>query len=324
MAEVILGHFFMRLTNLYCASVFLLVSGLFASLVSSQAYSATVAYIHGDVAPDGTVPSGGQMPYDQMLLDDSGNTGLSMFKALVEAQGHSISQFYDQETELNSNFLSNQDVLIFGLHQKIWSTAEKAALDVWLNNGGGMFIYSDSASGGFFRIVGAQNPVGQTVTNNLIAAYGMQVTVDQADGTTDQLASPTASIFELRGKRLEGEGVSPVAVSLSNSEVEILIPYTRSVNRQQNITITNPVFAALAIRPVGDGHIAVMFDRQPMWNAGPGSDITKQNNEFILQTMINFLAQRPVTSPPTPPAPRPPTSGQAIVAPLLPLLLEDD
>lgn len=322
MVEVILDHFFMRLINLYCANVFLLFSGLFGALVSSEAYSATVAYIHGDVAPDGTVPSGVQMPYDQMLLDDSGNTGLSMFKVLVETQGHTIDQFYDQQTELNSGFLNNKDVLIFGLHQKIWSTAEKAALDVWLNNGGGMFIYSDSASGGFFRIVGAQNPVGQTVTNNLIASYGMQITVDQADGTTDQLASPTASITEIRGRRLEGEGVSPVAISPSNSQAEILIPYTRSVNRQQNIAIANPVFAALAIRSVGDGHIAVMFDRQPMWNAGPGSDISKQDNEFILQAMINFLAQRPISPPPMPPVP--PTSGQAILAPLLPILLDDD
>jgi len=259
--------------------------------------AANVAYIYGDVAANGDVPSGAAEPYDQMLLDDSGRTGLTQFKALVESQGHTISQFYDQQTNLNSAFLADKDVVIFGLHQKIWSRDEKAALNTWLQAGGGMFIYSDSASGGRFNLVGAQNPVGQNVTNNLIAAYGMQVTVDQADGTTGHTATSNASIIALRDRTLEGEGVSPVAISPSNNQVEILIPYDRRVRQRQGLTITNPEFAALALRPVGQGHVAVMFDRQPMWNSGPGSDIGMRDNEFILRTMVNFLAQRPSAPP---------------------------
>lgn len=264
------------------------------------ALAAKVAYIHGDVSeagftPASDAPTGSTSPYDQMLLEDTGDKGLSTFKVMVEAQGHTISQYYDQSLTLDSSFLNDKDVLVFGLHQKNWSAAEKSALRNWLNAGGGMLIYSDSASGGSFRIVGAQNPVGQAVVNNLIAGYGMQVTVDQADGTTAQTANASTSIPAINGLSLEGEGVSPIAVASGVSPVEVLIPYSRSVNKTQNISIPNPQFASLVLRPVRAGHIVVMFDRQPMWNDGPGSDINEQDNLEILRSIINFLAPRPAT-----------------------------
>jgi len=282
------------------------------------------------VASNGTVLGEGVgEPFDQMLITDSGNTGLSMFRQLVEGEGHTISQFRDSVTDLNASFLNNHDVVIFGLHQKLWSTAERAALDAWLRSGGGMFIYSDSASGGSFREVEgrAQNTVGQSVTNNLIAQYGMQVTVDQADGTTAQTANTNTSISAISGLSLEGEGVSPVAVAQNDPNVEILVSYTRNrtplIPHSQNITITNPVYASLALRPLDDGNIVVMFDRQPMWNNGPGSDIEEQDNLVILRETINFLAASTGPSIPTPPStPRPPNTD-ALITPVLPLLLDE-
>lgn len=261
--------------------------------------AANIAYIHGDVAPDGSIPSGSADPYDQMLLTDSGDEGLSQFRQMVESQGHSISQHYDATTSLNSSFLNNYEVVIFGLHQKQWSSSEKNALDLWLKAGGGMLIYSDSASGGFYGSVGAQNTVGQMTTNNLIAQYGMQVTVDQANGNKLTTGNLAISGLNLTGLELEGEGVSPVAVS-SDPNISILIPFTETVSKNQNITITNPSYAALALRSVNEGHIAVMFDRQPMWNGGPGSDITAFDNEEILRRLINFLALTPVVTAPPP------------------------
>jgi len=282
-----------------------------------SARAAAVLYIHGDVAADGTVPSGSAAPFDQMLLDDTGDKGLSTFKATVEQQGHTISQRYDQQTTLNASLLDNYDVIVFGLHQKLWSAAEKSALDTWLKAGGSMFIYSDSASGGRFNIVGAQNDVGQTVTNNLIAQYGLQVTVDQADGTFDFPAVATASNVIPAGQRLEGEGVSPVAVS-DNPDIEVLIPFTRRPRFTQGITIPNPGYAALALRSIESGHVAVMFDRQPMWNSGPGSDIGMRDNQEILRRLIDFLAERPATPPP----PTPDGDSERAI-PILWLLLDE-
>lgn len=312
----------------------LLITLIGCLIYSANAIGASVAYIHGRVADNGTVlEEGVGEPFDQMLITDSGRTGLSRFRQLVESQGHSINQFRDTSTNLDAAFLDDYDVVIFGLHQKIWSPAEKAALDTWIQAGGGMFIYSDSASGGSFRLVPgrAQNTVGQTVTNNLIAQYGMQVTVDQADGVTAQLANSGTSISSIDALTLEGEGVSPIAVAENDPDVEVLVPYQRNqtplIRHTQNISIVNPVYASLVLRPVGQGHIVAMFDRQPMWNDGPGSDIEEEDNTVVLREIVNFLALRPDIEGPSNPAPTPtprPRNREATISPLLPLLLDDD
>ena len=99
-----------------------------------------VAYIHGDVAADGTIPSRTEPPYDPMLLTDTGSKGCSEFKAVVEGEGYAISQHYDQGTTLDAAFLGQFDVIGFGLHQKLWSSVEKAALDAWIRAGGGILM----------------------------------------------------------------------------------------------------------------------------------------------------------------------------------------
>lgn len=143
-------------------------------------------------------PRGGKDAYDQMLLNDTGNTGLTSFKVLVESQGYTISDHYDAVTTLSAGFLRGFDVVIFGLHQKMWTEAEKDNLRDWLNAGGGILIYSDSASGGRFNIVGISNPVGRNVTNNLIAEYGMEVTVDLGGGR-DLIAQTRGLLIRLFG-----------------------------------------------------------------------------------------------------------------------------
>ncbi|CAA6679344.1 MULTISPECIES: PKD domain-containing protein [unclassified Lentimonas] len=259
-----------------------------------------VAYIHGDVSEGGAVPSGSEAPFNQMLLSDTGNEGLSAFEDLVQEQALRIDAYYDQDTTLDASFLNQFDVVIFGLHQKIWSASEKAALDAWLRAGGGMLIYSDSASGGRFNIVGAQNPVGQTVVNNLISDYGMQVTVDQANGVRAYRAGSEQNYPIVWDQAvLEGEGVSPVAVDPNGAGL-VLIPYVNDptyrvsgdaiINHTQNVTITNPDYAALAWAYVGQGDLIVMFDRQPMWNNGGGSNIQKRDNALILKRLVRFLS----------------------------------
>lgn len=268
--------------------------------VLSTCFGQSVAYIHGDVAADGTIPSGSAAPYDQMLIDDSGNTGLTSFRSLVQSQGYTISQHYDVETTLDDAFLGAFDVVIFGLHQKMWSELEKDALRRWLNQGGGMMIYSDSASGGRFNIVGINNPVGRNVTNNLIAEYGMEVTVDLGSGTRSYISDVgSANPIVWDQPEFEGEGVSPVAVD-PQGEAQVLIPLEPSNQVEGNgnlnlnsslTTITNPLWAAMAHRRVGRGNIIVTFDRQPMWNNGPGSDIDRKDNREIIRRVVRFLAR---------------------------------
>jgi len=269
-----------------------------------------VAYIYGDVSASGSVPSGSDAPYDQMLLSDSGPTGLSLFKSMVEEEGFVIEGFYDAVTTLDESFLAPYDVIIFGLHQKNWSGTEKAALDAWLRGGGGMLIYSDSAAGGLWSSVGAQNTVGQSVVNNLIGDYGMEVTVDQANGVKAYRAGPGASHPIVVGRpTLEGEGVSPIATDPSQG-VQVLIPYSNSsdfkvsgnpdIPYQQNLSIGSPEFAALALASVGAGNVVAVFDRQPLWNDGPGSDIEERDNQEILRRIVRYLAGNLVSQSPPP------------------------
>ncbi|MEM0966078.1 MAG: malectin domain-containing carbohydrate-binding protein [Verrucomicrobiota bacterium] len=258
-----------------------------------------VAYIYGDVAADGTIPSGAAAPYDQMLLTDPGNTGLSVFKGIVEGEGYTIEQHYDRTLNFNAAFLAQYDVVIFGLHQRIWAPTEQAVLDDWIQAGGGILLYSDSAAGGLFSLVGIKNSVGQSAVNSILSNYGMQVTVDQGGGTRGYFADADASNPVVYPQLIfEGEGVSPIAVD-PLGVAEVVIPF-RSENRASggnlnidsvNVTISNPDWAAIALAEVGEGHVMAIFDRQPLWNNGPGSDIDMEDNREILRRLVRFLAR---------------------------------
>ena len=275
-------------------------------LTSGQDLAAqkSIAYIHGNVAPDGTFASEVQppdtpaAPYDQMLLNDTGNTGLSTFKAIIEGEGYTVSQHYDAETTLNAAFLNQFDVILFGLHQVVWSLAEQSALDAWIRNGGGILMYSDSAAGGFYKTVGIRNATGKTSVNSILHNYGMEVTVDQGQGTRSYRANSGSSNPIIWDQLiLEGEGVSPIAVD-PTSNAEVLIPLDPAnrvagspLNINDNIQTQNPDWAVLAINKVGNGHVMALFDRQPLWNNGPGSDIERRNNAELLRRIVRYLAR---------------------------------
>lgn len=261
--------------------------------------SKNVAYIYGDVSGLGAIPSGAATPYDQMLLTDSGNKGCSQFKTMVEAEGYTVSQHYDQSTTLNAAFLNQYDVIVFGLHQKIWSVSEKTALDSWIRAGGGILMYSDSAAGGHYSDVGINNPTGQNAVNNILSQYGMEVTVDQGGGTRSYFPnanSPNPIIWDQ--PIFEGEGVSPIAVDPA-STAQVLIPLSDSNKLSGGnmnpgtggISISNPVWAVIALNHVGKGNVMAIFDRQPMWNNGPGSDINEEDNKEVLRRSIRYLAR---------------------------------
>lgn len=268
------------------------------TLVQSVSATKNVAYIHGDVAADGTIPSGTAPPFHQMLLSDTGDHGCSQFKAMVEGEGYSISQYHDAATTLNAAFLNQFDVIIFGLHQKIWSAAERDVLDDWLRAGGGILMYSDSAAGGDWQQVGLNNQTGQAAVNSILSRYGMQVAVDQGGGVRAYVpVTGSTNAIAWNSPVIEGEGVSPVAVDpVGDATVLYPLDAAHRVSGSDlsistvGITITNPDWAVIAHCPVGKGHIIATFDRQPMWNNGEGSDIDEQDNREILRRIIRFLA----------------------------------
>lgn len=270
---------------------------VFLLLVAPLVLAKQVAYIYGDIAADGSVPSGNEPAFHQMLLDDTGNRGCSEFRDLILNEGYGVTQHYDQAVTLNAGFLGQFDAIVFGLHQKIWSVAEKAALDEWINRGGGILMYSDSAAGGHYQQVGIKNETGQAAVNNVLNAYGMQVTVDQAGGTRAYTSVADACHPIVWDQpEFEGEGVSPVAVD-ETSGAEVLIPLSEAMKvsggtlniDSRNITIANPSWATLAGKSVGEGNVMAIFDRQPVWNNGEGSSIIERDNREVLRRIVKYL-----------------------------------
>lgn len=155
--------------EIHCPNVSTAVAGVWALLVPLAAGAKEVAYVYGHISAAGVVD--GNPPFHQMLLTDTGDRGCSEFKAVVEGEGYSISSYRDTSITLDAAFLEPLNVIVFSLHQKVWTAPEKAALDAWIRDGGGILMYSDSAAGGSWQQVGIQNQRGQTAVNSILTAY---------------------------------------------------------------------------------------------------------------------------------------------------------
>ena len=213
-------------------SLIIIALMLLINVLSTNTHAAKIAYIHGNI--DASAHLLGDIdyqapPFHQMLLNSTHKrTGCSKFKAMVQGEGHTITQHYDQEITMNASWLNKFDVVIFSLHQKIWSTAEKAALATWINTGGGILIYSDGAAGGQTAGGDGDVTVGQTVVNNILSEYGMQVLQDQGGGQRSyqpEESDPHSDHPIVEGLLVvEGEGVSPIAIDPTVDDIEVLIP----------------------------------------------------------------------------------------------------
>jgi hypothetical protein len=158
--------------------------------------------------------------------------------------------------------------------------------------------------GGKYDVVGISNTVGQKAVNSIIGQFGMQVLTDQGNGTCAMKApdADTNPVTHVDGKSLviEGEGEPPVCVD-PDAGVTILIPFSDAAkvgesgsvstnNVGGGMTIANPLYAALAVKEHGNGRVVAQFDRQMMWNNGPGSSITQKDNREIEKRVFLFLA----------------------------------
>ena len=269
-----------------------------------------MVYLYGDVAQDGTVPSGGS-PYHQMLLTTTGQTGLSEYAAAVATideggVGVNLTQQYATDFVVTLENLSNFDLIHFGCHQRIWTSGELAIFDDWIRNyGGSVMFMADSAAGGAYFIVGAQNTMSQDTHNPFLEMYGMQYYVDQSAGN-EQMVVDASKAPEITGginKTIEGEGVSPVKIYDANINAGVWAGYGSpinlctvdfttgggTINHTQNVTFTGDD-TLLAYATPGLGQVLVWGDRQFFWNDGsPGADITFVDNLTVILNSIKKL-----------------------------------
>ena len=287
---------FMR--NLRVASLlllFILVCPL--SSWAANAEAPRVLYLYGDVAADGTLPSGDKEPFHQMRLNDTGDRGLSGFAEAIRELGLQIEEAYDAEVTLTPEFLDSIDVLILGSNQRRFSAAEAQAVDEWVRSGGGLLGWSDSAFGGHWQQVGVDNDLGRLSNNDLTVQFGMYFMTD--NGAGNYLVENYERDHFINdnnrngGVRFRGEGVSPVRVA---HPAWMLAPLQEGglggelrLNERDG-DLDPGIDAALAMAEVGEGRVVGVFDRNMLWNAGEGTRLSHADNREFAQQITAWAA----------------------------------
>jgi hypothetical protein len=283
----------------------LLTMLLLASILLEMSVASTpprVLYIYGDVSEDGQVPSGGKAPFHQMRLNDTGDLGMSQFKEAIEAVGIRLEEAYDADVELTDSFLASYQAIILGSNQRRFTAAEAASVKKWVEAGGGVIAWSDSAFGGHFGTVGIANTLGRDSDNDLIQQFGMFMLTDNGGG--NYLISEYTEPHYLNDNQMKGalgfrgEGVSPIRVS---SPARMLAPLQEGgLGGKLKVNAIDEPFnaqtdAALAIAEIGKGRVVATFDRNTFWNAGAGTRLSQANNREFAQRLVLWAAQREET-----------------------------
>jgi hypothetical protein len=256
-----------------------------------------VLYLYGDVAPDGTTPSGDAGAFHQMRLTDTGPRGLSEFAATLRDAGFAPEGRYDADVSLTRDLLDDYAVLILGSNQHRFGDAEREAVEAWVSDGGGLLAWSDSAFGGDYREVGVCNPAGSRSDNDLTTAFGLRFLRDSGAGV--YRVREYAEDHYLNAGDADGgvvflaEGASAIRVS---EPARVLAPFQAGGlgGRLELCEADAPVRperdAALAVAEVGDGRAVGTFDRNTFWNGGAGTDITEADNREYARRLVTWAA----------------------------------
>ncbi|MGJ8745768.1 hypothetical protein [Polaribacter sp.] len=266
-------------------------------LLSHTITAQNVVYVYGDVSEKGMVPSGKDSPFHQMRLVDKGRYGMSLFKEAIEETGLNITEVYDAETTFNATFLKDVDVLILGSNQKKFSKTEIDSIHTWVKQGGGLIAWSDSAFGGHYKHVGIDNTLGRDSDNQVTKAFGMHFLTDNGGGNY-LITSYTKDHFinnnnKNGGIRFRGEGVSFVRISPPAKVLAKAQDHGLGGKLQVNKIdgVFNPdTDVTLAVSTINKGRVVGLFDRNMMWNAGDGSQITHSNNKEFAQRIVLWAA----------------------------------
>lgn len=270
---------------------------LFILLYGNSLQAQNVAYIYGDISEDGDVPSGKKPAFHQMRLNDEGRLGLSNFKKAIEETGLTITEYYDAETVLNAEFLEGIDVLILASNQKVFSELEVNAVRRWVEKGGGVLAWSDSAFGGHHRKVGIANTLGRDSDNLIMTQFGVYFLTDNGGGnylikkyTEDHFINDNNMNG---GVAFRGEGVSfirisPPARALAHAQ-EGGLGGRLAVNEIDK-PFNPETDVALAIAEIKKGRVLGLFDRNMLWNNGDGSQLSHSDNREFAQRMVLWAA----------------------------------
>lgn len=268
-------------------------------LISSvMLFSQNVLYVYGDVAADGSIPSGEKEPFHQMRLNDESRLGMSSFNSALQEVKLEVSEAYDQDIRFTGEFLKEIDVVILASNQRMFDKSEAEAIKKWVKKGGGLVVWSDSAFGGHYREVGVDNPSGRDSDNIITEQFGMYFLTD--NGAGNYLVQNYTENHYLNnynkngGVRFRGEGVSFVRVS-SPSKV-LAKAQSGGLGGKLKVNKVDGVFneetdVSLAIAEIKNGRVIGLFDRNLFWNAGDGTQLSHSDNREFTQRLIIWAAQ---------------------------------
>ncbi len=294
-----------------------------------------VLYLYGNVDEDGNDPAvTGKAPFHPMRLDDTHDAarGMSQFRATLEDARHPLlrragvvfwlEERLDTQVELTPALLGRYDAVILGSNNRRFTTdasvgeggtSEARAVADWVQGGGGLVAWSDSAFGGHYAKAGLGNPRGRDSDNDLMTQFGMFFMRDNGAGNylINEYVEPhflnafdpggyehedVAGNGADAGVRWRGEGVSPVRVS---GPAKLLAPLTHGGLgggiRLHGDDAKDPAIgpfdaerdAALAIAEVGQGRVLGTFDRNTFWNNGEGTRLRQADNRaFAVRMML--------------------------------------
>ena len=238
---------------------------------------------------------------DDMRLNDTALKGCSEFAAVVNALTDSNGNTYNITEIAETTFIANVasaltgiDVLITGTAIDDYTGTPASDLATFVEtNGKGILMYSDGSFGG-----GADNTVGADSRRSMgCMNWGFDCAPDQKSGVVLE-TTPASSILG-DSLQFEGEGVSPwvrdsnSANWTSQGNPTVLVAKgTQSLSKTAGLTY-NGTITQLGYSEPGTGRVVFLFDRQLLWNTGSvGSDISKFDNQELLENIIKWLAKQ--------------------------------
>jgi hypothetical protein len=247
------------------------------------------------------------VPGDRDRTDS--DRGLSGFRAALEERGFTVRQEIDSAVTLNASTLAEVDVLILGSNNRRFAPAEANAVKAWVEAGGGLVAWSDSAFGGDWRQVGVGNPTGARSNNDLTEQFGMiflrdngkdysgPATKNGRAGITRWLRPHFINNHQTNGMAedglvIYGEGVSFVRIDPASGAEMLARPQNHGTNTVQSADAPfNPATdAAVAVNQVGAGRVVGVFDRNLFWNDGEGTDLFEVDNRRFAQRIVEWAA----------------------------------
>ncbi len=238
----------------------------------------------------------GSMPPAIHLLQlaDTENRGFSQFDQTLREAGVELEEQRDTDVTIDAETLAPYRLLVLSSNNRRFTKDEADALRVWVEAGGGVVAFSDSAFGGTPKQLG--NTAGLDSDNDLLSQFGLQFLRDNGAGVFTirqwEADHPLNANNKNEGIVFRGEGVSLIRVT----EPAVMLARLQAGGTKGTVRLNNedgpiqPNDAAVAVAIVGKGRVVGTFDRNTFWNAGEGTRLSEVDNRKYAQTLFRWAA----------------------------------